>query len=451
MISLGGWDNEFTQAIGLIARQVNGCDDTVPDISKFPWVADTFPATISDKQRVKVVDCYTEPPPAAPSRRNFIIGLWSMACKYGFDGVDIDWEYPSKTGWPSQNARCDALAYFGHGTGWRAGADQANSAPDSVGDGWVGAKCPASSCYKVSSQMCRLPTSDQETWVGAPEDRDALSLLMQETRAWFDEYACPSEMDVEPSSPTWKQVKPHTANLDGGGTLTFQSSPFSKGRKMMVTSATSPAIKRVQAGYDAKDIGTSEDYIGIMSYDFHGAWDTVTGPQAPLYNKERKSPGALLTDKIMPDTGKVDDFTIIRGNEVWNDPFDVKTGEAYPRSQVGVDHQKIYTGFSTYGRGWTLPEKINSANDPNFKYGTPSLCAQVPKPPCCPGCNGNGARAVTKERGITTLYDLEESGSDSNGNVLWDTDAAFRKFDEGTVTAMGASGDQFISYVQFHK
>ena len=32
MISLGGWDNEFTQAIGLIARQVNGCDDTVPDI-----------------------------------------------------------------------------------------------------------------------------------------------------------------------------------------------------------------------------------------------------------------------------------------------------------------------------------------------------------------------------------------------------------------------------------
>ena len=129
---------------------------------------------------------------------------------------------------------------------------------------------------------------------------------------------------------------------------------------MMVSSATSPAIERVKAGYDAKSIGADEDYIGIMSYDFHGAWDQVTGAQAPLYNKERVNGNASpLTDKVFPtNPSQVDDFTIIRGNEVWNDPFDKKTGTPFPRTNVGVPHQKIYTGFSTYGRGWTLPQPI---------------------------------------------------------------------------------------------
>jgi hypothetical protein len=195
-----------------------------------------------------------------------------------------------------------------------------------------------------------------------------------------------------------------------------------------------------------------------MSYDFHGAWDTVTSPQAPLYNKERKTTGAPLTDKMVQQVPfgpfGIDNFTIIRGNEVWNDPFDKKAGQPYPHRNVGVPHQKIYTGFSTYGRGWSLKHPITAQNDPAFKYGTPSLChdptlaslapgekSTFPLPACCPGCNGNGARDVTKERGISTLYDLEESQAG-----LWNADTAFRKFDEGTVTAYAASGDQFISY-----
>jgi hypothetical protein len=214
----------------------------------------------------------------------------------------------------------------------------------------------------------------------------------------------------------------------------------------------------VKAGYDAKKFGLEEEYIGIMSYDFHGAWDTVTSPQAPLYNKERKTTGAPLTDKMVQQVPfgpfGIDNFTIIRGNEVWNDPFDKKAGQPYPHRNVGVPHQKIYTGFSTYGRGWSLKHPITAQNDPAFKYGTPSLChdptlaslapgekSTFPLPACCPGCNGNGARDVTKERGISTLYDLEESQAG-----LWNADTAFRKFDEGTVTAYAASGDQFIRY-----
>jgi len=390
MISLGGWDNEFTQAIGLIAREVNGCDKVVPNRTNFPWVADSYPPMLSDFDRIKIVDCSTNP--VAPNRADFIKGLYVFACKYGFDGVDIDWEYPAKTG-------------------------------------WVGSS---------------------ETWIGSPYDRDALSVLMKETRDYFDNNACPSEIDLDETSETWKLVKPVNIPLSSGGSLHLQTSPFSRGRKLMVSSATSPAIKRVQAGYDAKSIGRDEDYIGIMSYDFHGAWDEVTGPQAPLFNKERVNGFASpLTDKVFPENpSQVDDFTIIRGNEVWNDPFNKKANTAFPRKSVGVPHQKIYTGFSTYGRGWTLPSPITSSSDPAFKYGTASLCyrwnAQPPNPnapACCPGCNGNGARDVTKERGISTLYDLEESQAG-----LWNADTAYRKYDEGTVTAYAASGDQFISY-----
>ena len=399
MLSLGGWDNEFTQAIGLIAREANGCDTSVPNRTSFPWIADSYPDMVSDRDRIQVVDCDSNP--VAPNRTDFIQGLWMMSCKYGFDGVDIDWEYPAKTG-------------------------------------WVG-------------------SLNSSSWIGSPLDREALTTLMQETRAFFDQTPCPHVMDDDDTSATWMEVKPVQVTLSTGN-VWFQSSPFAKGRKMIVSSATSPAVERVKAGYDAKKLGLEEEYIGIMSYDFHGAWDTVTSPQAPLYNKERKTTGAPLTDKIVQQVPcgpfGIDNFTIIRGNEVWNDPFDKKAGQPYPHRNVGVPHQKIYTGFSTYGRGWSLKQPITAQNDPAFKYGTPSLChdptlaslacgekSTFPLPACCPGCNGNGARDVTKERGISTLYDLEESQAG-----LWNADTAFRKFDEGTVTAYAASGDQFIRY-----
>ena len=185
-----------------------------------------------------------------------------------------------------------------------------------------------------------------------------------------------------------------------------------------------------------------------MSYDFHGGWDQTTGAQAPLYNKKRSPLDSAFRGKLVDRLvdGKPDDFTVIRGNQVWNDPFNEVTGP-YPHKNAGVDRRKLYTGFSTYGRGWTLPTAITGADDPNFAYGIKTKChpESVPEgtalPSCCPGCNSNFGRKVTKENGITTLYDLEE---DETG--VWNAAQAFRKFDEGTVTAYAASGDQFISY-----
>ena len=366
LLSLGGWDEEFTQAIGLIAREINGCNTTKPLRSEFPNLPYNFPDPVSDAERIKIVDCSQNP--STPSRSAFVEHLHGMCCKYGFDGADIDWEYPAKVGWVSREA----------------------------------------------------------PWIGSPYDRKGLTTLMKDIRTYFDENPCPNNES---------------------------SSPFSRNRYLIITSAVTPAEERIKAGYEQKELGKYEEFIGIMSYDFHGAWDKETSPQAPLYLKEfnsdtnnwedtplRNSDGTVKTD----DDGNTiyDQFTIQRGNSWWNSP----DGDG---AMDGLNVQQTYTGFSTYGRGWTLPYEITSIDQ--VKYGLKTKCNDdywtnlgQNKPSCCndiKSCNANKARSVTKEDGCTTLPDLWE---EQEG--VWDSSMAFRRYDPGTVTAIAAYKDQFISY-----
>lgn len=70
------------------------------------------------------------------------------------------------------------------------------------------------------------------------------------------------------------------------------------------------------------------NYINIMTYDLHGAWEGITGFNAPLY----ASPGA-------PYTAPANSYTV----------HDAVQGYL----AAGVPANKILIGLPFYGRGWT--------------------------------------------------------------------------------------------------
>ena len=37
------------------------------------------------------------------------------------------------------------------------------------------------------------------------------------------------------------------------------------------------------SGYDVPSLSRDLDWIGLMTYDFHGSWDSTTGHNSPLY------------------------------------------------------------------------------------------------------------------------------------------------------------------------
>lgn len=97
----------------------------------------------------------------------------------------------------------------------------------------------------------------------------------------------------------------------------------------MLTAAVSAGDDKIAKGYDIPRIAPSFDYIFLMSYDFHGGWDDVTGHNAPLLARKDG-------DKKW---------------KMWN-----VDGSARIWAEGGMPREKIIIGIATYGRGWTLRE-----------------------------------------------------------------------------------------------
>lgn len=70
------------------------------------------------------------------------------------------------------------------------------------------------------------------------------------------------------------------------------------------------------------------DYVNVMTYDFHGAWENVTNFHSPLYH-----------DPADPSTGNVAKYNT-------NDGITALIAAGMPKS-------KIVVGLPVYGRGWS--------------------------------------------------------------------------------------------------
>ncbi|XP_050304967.1 probable chitinase 10 isoform X2 [Anthonomus grandis grandis] len=109
----------------------------------------------------------------------------------------------------------------------------------------------------------------------------------------------------------------------------------------LLSAAVSPSKRVVDAGYDVPALNTYLDWIAVMTYDYHGQWDKVTGHVAPMYAHPEDIDATFNAN-----------FTI----NYW--------------IEQGADRKKIVMGMPMYGQSFSLAEtNDNGLNAPTYGGG----------------------------------------------------------------------------------
>ncbi|XP_028925222.2 acidic mammalian chitinase-like [Ornithorhynchus anatinus] len=125
----------------------------------------------------------------------------------------------------------------------------------------------------------------------------------------------------------------------------FEAEARATGRpRLLVTAAVSAFRNTIQLAYEVARIGALLDYISVMTYDFHGSWNSVTGHNSPLHEGPT-------------DTGRSSDFNCASAMKLWRDG--------------GVPAEKLIMGFPTYGRTFDIAGSGPGVGDPAFGPADP--------------------------------------------------------------------------------
>ncbi|XP_051270964.1 acidic mammalian chitinase-like [Dicentrarchus labrax] len=107
--------------------------------------------------------------------------------------------------------------------------------------------------------------------------------------------------------------------------------------QLMLTAAVSAGKGTIDAGYEIAEIAKHLDFINVMTYDFHGAWERFTGHNSPLYRGSH-------------DSGDLIYFNTDFAMKYWRDK--------------GTPVEKLNMGFAAYGRTFRLTSSNTGAGAP---------------------------------------------------------------------------------------
>ncbi|CAJ1084728.1 chitotriosidase-1-like [Xyrichtys novacula] len=107
--------------------------------------------------------------------------------------------------------------------------------------------------------------------------------------------------------------------------------------RLMISAAVAVGKATIDAGYEIAEIAKYLDFVNVMTYDFHGTWERVTGHNSPLFKgaQELGDNAYLNTDYAM---------------RYWKDN--------------GTPAEKLNMGFATYGRTFRLSTSSSQVGAP---------------------------------------------------------------------------------------
>ncbi|XP_034193394.1 putative chitinase 10 isoform X2 [Osmia lignaria lignaria] len=167
-----------------------------------------------------------------------------------------------------------------------------------------------------------------------------------------------------------------------------------KPKGLLLSTAVSSSKNVIDVAYSVPALVQYLDWIGVMSYDYHGYWDSKTGHAAPIYQALNKP----------------------------TDHLNVNFSMSYWIEQ-GVPSNKLVMGVPTYGQSFTLSREPLTTE-------TPALDVEVSGP----GYPGE----FTKSAGILAYYEI-------CNNVRYRGWSAV-KDPQSLVGPYATKGDQWVSY-----
>ncbi|KAL7399595.1 hypothetical protein ABVT39_027298 [Epinephelus coioides] len=107
--------------------------------------------------------------------------------------------------------------------------------------------------------------------------------------------------------------------------------------RLLITASVSAEKAIIDASYEVPQIATYLDFINVLTFDFHGPWESVTGHHSPLYQGSQ-------------DTGNKTYFNTDYAMRYWRDQ--------------GAPTQKINMGLAAYGRAFNLSSASSNVGAP---------------------------------------------------------------------------------------